>query len=1167
MKQKLFLALLSFLLVPLGMMAQNVTLSANNGNTIASMKNGGVEDTFYSLGGFATWQHEQLNMMLTVADDTQLTENGQLANPANNLFKNGSKIQIAHGQVSNADVCYATLSLPRGYRFTGYTIHFTKPRDPQGNRAFNTGNAGSESSTFGETDITFGNWITSASISINGAEQVIERTEMNEGDMGNVLHFKLQNPSRTRALIQLEYAEFFFTAEENYTPVLPIGDFDAVSAVDIPFATSKVDFGTIESRSYNNSRRISYSSANVHDLEGDLHLYEAESTTGGNGIDGLSGEVVDYKEGTISSKGGYFQLGRADEEQVYFIESPDNVKLGDANGTRIPVGYRITQADFEYINNISETVHYITYTANGTKYYLNAEGAFSATPTEWEEDEGGRLHSYANGDDTYLGFTVGGSALNRTYTFAIYRDSRPDHPLYVNSDNRIYGTYQGTFGNTTVYLKYNSGNAQVATGNNGNLTSWETGYNEYDNNFTLYIYDKTGENPEEIVVNSENPIGTYTLKGLNNDAVKFGVKGVGFVRATLTMQALDPYLDNMTVVCQDENQTKIRTTQTFTASDFSVSGGEFYFYVPEDLHGDNVKITFEELKSKYFDESYEGGSADHNARISFVKSDHYNAFGSESNNNVYSNLDEAANAEEERLKVGIVGTKKFRFNNADEVGTNGGYYMEFPFSLENYQAGGGSFDEMTFTVSEEDQVLTRYVFTTDETRYNIAPTTATQHRAYAFYEMIVHVQTGTYEPKFAFTKIYDKTFSNPDKDDAYYGVTVTCEDQTGKPGYCSTQAIRNGLAKILTVTKVDDFGNTDIPEKATQILYLDFSQLAGIYQVSSTDETEQQTIENMIQLLAKNCLIFVPEGTSAAVDNVAYKTGGGDFVAANNVVLTDKEPFYSPFDISFAGMANKVTYKREITIDKYGKVQNASLILPFVVTVDENGIHQNPDGTSFSLHTMQSENALALIDGSTYAYFPPLSNVSATEANKPYMVHLDENSTEDNISFVVEQPGSTIFATTGMEEDYSLIGETSTGLDVAEGGLGQPAGLYAFTPHGTYAGQQIPKAAGVFYFAKNKFVSSLDYIYDDDIYVYPFRVYYNTISSNGSNSLSAFDIIFGEGVGNITDGIGTVKEGQPVYDYNAPVYDLQGRKVAESLRGVAAQKGMYVINGMKVVIK
>ncbi|MBQ8050714.1 MAG: hypothetical protein IJ197_03965 [Bacteroidaceae bacterium] len=1157
------------LLVPVGMQAQNVTIKATNGSTIASVKNGGVDDTFFGLGGFATWQHEQLSMVLTVADDTQLTPNGQLGNPANNLFANGQYMQVAKGRANGANVCYVTLSLPNGYRFTGYTIKFTKPRNAQ-NGEFNTGY--NDQSTFGETNSTFATYMTQATITTDGAAQIITRTEGAGGTMSNVLYFKLQNPTQSRALVQLESAEFFFTAEGNYSPVTPAGEIASpVSAVDVPFSTSKVDFGPITSRNYLGSTRVSYSSANVTDLEANFKLYEAESIEDGTEIDGISGKVVKYGAGTISSSGGYFKLGRDGQEQIYYLETPTSVTLSD--GTANPLGYRIVSAQIEYANQVTASRTFrIQYWSGSTNYYLNTNGRFTTTQVIWEMDSEGYISSNGN----YLYFNNGYAATQSSRPASserfgidengnIYQLNYPTYFItYYQQGGTRYGLISNTSGNKATYQEISTSSSSVG-------------------DFTINVYDKTGNS---VFATRTDGNGTITLAGLNNDAVKFGVEGIGLVRATLTLQALDPYLDQMAVVCQDEVQTAIRLSQDFTASDFSVSGDDFYFFLPEDCAGHSVAITAENLKSKYFDETYTGGDASHTSRISFVKSDHYNAFGN-SNNNVYSDRDEAANAQLERLKVGIVGTSKFKFNNADEVGESGGTLTEYPFSLNSYAMApnNGSFSTLYFSsVDETDQVATRYVFTTDETRYNIAPTTATQHRAYAFYQMTVHVQVSNYDPQIEFKKIYDQTLYGTGQTDAFYGVVVTATDGNGKPGYSSTGKIFEKIETILNETHVDDKGNTDLPASAKQLLYLDFSQLAGIYQLTTGG---QQSMEGFAAANAPNCIFFIPLGHGAPSDNVCYKTEAGTYMAANNIVLTDKEPFYTPYNIYFSGEAQKVTYKRKITKDKYGKVQNASIILPFVITVDENGTHTNPDGTSFTLHTMQANNALKLDGESTYAYFPNLSNVTITTANTPYMVKLEENSTEDGISFVVEQPGSTIYATTGMNSsDYTFAGTASTGVAV-DASEAQTAGTYTFTSTGTYAGQRVPKTENIFYFANNMFVSSADLITGGIVNIAPFRAYYATNGTGAGVRLSNLDIIFGEGEGD-TDAIRTLRQNDLGMSIQAgrgqltitaaEAGDVRIAAVngisrgnltvkAGETRTVSVPAGIYVVNGVKVVVK
>lgn len=1213
MRKKFTFALLSLLLVPLGMMAQDVTIRGNNGSCVAAVKNGGVGDTFFNLGGFATWQHEQLSMVLTTSDGTKLTPNGQLDNPANNLFKSddGTKMQIAHGQIEGANVCYLSISLPQGYRFTEYMITFSKPYNQYKGRYdgrdvyFNASN--NAQSTFGETNSTFNTYKTSATISTGGSEQTIKRKEVltgEESDMGNVLYFMLELPTNERTLIQLENAVFYFTSEENYSPVSPaLPMIEPMTAVDVPFSTSKVDFGAIESNTYNGVSRVSYSSANVHDLVANFTLYEEGSVEAGTDIDGVPGNVVKYETGgTISSAGGFFKLGKSNAEQVYFIESPTSVEISDDESHKVPVGYRIIGAEFEYAKNVSDVASrtfYITcefeytYTtvwgwSEETHYatqtrYLNTDGRFTTTPTLWEMDKDGFISS----GSYYLYFNNGYAGTTRTKPGNSERFGVNDNGIYQLQYPSYFICYlpNGTSQNSTVTGLISKNSGLRATYVEETTTSSSSSVGD----FILKVYDKTGNTVYQTRNTANGDTQKITLTGLNNDAVKFSVQGIGLVRATLTLQALDPYLNRMEVVCSDPQlqvptgekdeqgepiMGPLRIEQNFTATDFSVNGGEFHFYLPAECKTHTVSITFEDLYSKYLDASYEGiGSAKNTSRLNFVKSDHYNKFGT-SQNSLYNDRSEASDPQFERRKVGTVGTAPFKFNNADEVGASGGTMREYPFSLENYAASpnNGQFTQMQFTVSETASTLTRYVFTTDETAYNIAPTTAVQHRAYAYYKMIVHVQSSTYTPNVAFNKIYSQTLNGAAETKPYYGVTVTATDDAGKAGYASTAdvfKIIEGAIKAKTATGTVTEGEGDQEKEigtytgwestftnANQLLYFDFSNLAGVYQIGTDTH---QTMEDFSGTNAPNCLFFIPKGGSAPNNNVAYATGTtGIFHAANDIVLTDKEPFFSPYQIE-AESQNKVEYKRLVTTDKYGKVQNASLILPFAVSLD-GGKHTNTDGTSFSLHTMKAGQTLTIKDGQLVAYFPTLDAALTTAAaNTPYLVKIDGNSTADGVTFTVSQAGGTIMPSTSMAADYTFSGAAVE--NVVAGGDSKGEGTFTFTPKGTYAGQQVAKGENIFYFAKNLFVNSMDYKYDK-INVAPFRAYFATPDAKAK--FASFMPVFEEIDGDVT----AIAPVEAFIDVEAPVYDLQGRMVATSYREAKSLKrGMYVVNGVKIVVK
>lgn len=1252
--------LLLFVLCLVGMQgnAQDVTIRANNGSMIASRPVGGDDyDTFFKCGGFATWQHEQLSMVLTASDATTLTNSEQLANPANNLFSEGTMIQVGKGY-KTYPICYLSLSLPKGYRFTKYTIKFSKPNQLSKSYSgttiqFNTANV---VSTFGETDKTF-DYTNSKDVTRGGAAQTITRTSGSEDDMGNVLYFKLINEPEsgdgTRTIINLESAVFEFTSEADYAPLTVPGDVQGVSAIDIPFNTSKVDYGTITNASYGGVQRVSYSSANVKDLKANFTLYEAGSVKDGADFDGTSGKIIEYKQGSISVEDGYYRIGAADaanpgtEEHIYYIETPSYVLLSD-NATKNPVGYRIVGATVEYkygttnlygSNSKTYDTFYISITTTGwggATYYLNSTGGATTTESNkalWFIDEEGYIRTGANGT-TYLSnynSQSGGNGYAGTT-----QDKASAVKFSISSEGYIYYTENGSnywlrrttsWGTTYFRFQNNTGDRLTRT-MEGNLTIKGEIIGTATGDYTLKVYDKTGTSAQPVTVNSDNASGTITVAGMNNDALKIGVIGTGLIKGTLTLQALDPYLKSMEVVCTDPqvfvdqaNTDPLRITQNFTATDFSVNGGVFYFHLPEECNTHDVAITFEELTNDYLDETYDTGphpgSTDHNSRINFVKSQHYNAFGA-SNNNIYNSRTEAASntlesariaanngvGEYVRTKVGTVGTAKFKFNNADELSSQAGILTEYPFTLEKYAAApnGGGFETMTFTVTDEDQQLTRYVFTTDETRYNIAPTTAVQHRTYAYYQMEVHVQSSTYSPEVTFVKVYDNTvYDNSaeeggsiNQNDAFFGAIVTANDG-GKAGYASTASIFEAIDDAIADEDEAEQAAGDseyvrkAPRTSKQILYLDFSGLAGILQITTQ---QHQSMEDFAGTNAANCMIFLPKGASAPNNNVAYLNDAGTFQAAHSIVLTDKQPFFTPYDIQI-GSENYATYTRMITRPENGVVAKGTLILPFAIDLTD-GVHTNADGKcSFSLNTMKDNQdfsqGASTVDHPSATFEVVSGNKSV--ANTPYVVKVlscDEDG--DNLSFVVKQKAATIVATPKQTSGLGQIfftNETVSGQYTNKKKVTTP---YTCTQQGSFAGVTYDRAVSenVFYFAANMFLNlhTLAKAKGQYLYNYPFRSAYTyPDGGTGNNLLQFFEIDFEGPLGTdaiaempqqadlaVSTGKGYISMSSAI-DQTVSVRSLNGMTVGElnmragDSKSINLPAGIYVVNNVKIIVK
>lgn len=699
-----------------------------------------------------------------------------------------------------------------------------------------------------------------------------------------------------------------------------------------------------------------------------------------------------------------------------------------------------------------------------------------------------------------------------------------------------------------------------------------------DNNFTIRLYDKDGKSYTDYTVNSTTD-QAFSVDDMNNDAVKFKIMDSdnALVYLDVKMQALNPYIYSMDVVCHDDLGYTL--TNTFTASNFSVRGGKFTFYVPDESEG-NRKFTFENLRSNYADNTYYDGTGIGKSRYNFVASPYwktaYNLYNAEYNpNHTYT----------DKVSVDNVGNYPFRFNNADELDNNSTdtqirYWTEHPFSIQEYQKQNNVDNPFGEMIVQEGQTGNAYLFTADETRYNIAPTTASEHRNYAFYHMEVNVVKKTYTSAVELTPLYGTTCYDGDAELAHYGVKITTinEDKTPVEGYLTSEQIATAINN-----KIAEAGIS-----ASQILYVDASELLNVYQPDGLKDLQAK--------LGKNALLYLPQYTTLASNNCATKTLAGTFTSCSNIILTDKHPFYAPYDIS-VGASDYVKYDRMMTVvnsQEYGKSANATIMLPFTLNLDENAMHRNLDyngnpvnNVTFTVKTLQADNCMSYTNEpagnpidyyENYAHFVDYTG-TLTEANKPYMVHVVNAPAETSCLFTALQYGATIKATSGMnEDDYTFNGDNATGT------LANTA--CTFTPKASYAGNKLDKTGNYFYFAKNWFLCSKNIVSGPWLYVYPFRGYF---MYEGSTSASRFGIVFDENnkqtdgientlTGDNSNGI-SVSTGDRAIIIAAPadttirITHVGGSVMTKlSLKAgeqqtVSVPAGIYIVNDRKVVVK
>lgn len=1051
--------------------------------------------------------------------------------------------------------CYMAVTLPKGYRFTGYSITLQNNMDGKSYANFDFA---SMNKVFYETNDRFSNSSYKAIARINASdnkEYTIERQSKGAEDMGNHLYFLLGHEKDGYYGVTIKSFEIFFTTDGFTETMSPSNALGNVSFCQTPFFINKLDLGEIKKNTKNSKTYYSYNYQNVKDVVAYNLLYQENAVQ-----NGIAGDYAANKNISVYSANGqnWFALGN----DTYYAESPMNVTLQDGK-TVLPVGYRITGAKLKVIrSNASKSFVSIVAYKNGTAYYLNTDLKFTTTPTEWVY-ENKKLRC----GDKYLDLTLFANDLKISKSVG-------DGVTFEIENGKIHVKYVGGFTGIT-YDGYVTMASNFDAEFNRKITSSAASYEKVwaGSDYTLKVFGTDKDNVvKTVAVNASSGEQTVEINNLNNDAVKFAVEGLqentkAIVQVELTMEYLNPYVSSLDVVCKEKSGGQ-SVKQTLDVNNFEVRGGEFKFYVP-DGGGAECSFLFENLKSNYADNTYYNGEGNGTSRYNFVNSEYWT---SGKGTKLYEGYDPNA-AYDTKVSTTLAGTVPFRFSNIDELNntsTSGDVRQleEYPFSIEAYKAqtkpGAGEFKTFELSVGEKG---TAYLFVADEPRYNIAPTTGIEHRYFAYYKMSVELSQGAYEPKVDLTKIYDSTCYDGDETVAMYGAKVTTVNDQGAEvaGSLSTEQIWSSLEQSMTENNV----------ASNQVLYVD---LSGLNNVVATDKV---TFENLRDGLSSNTLGYLPKGVSAGTYNYASRLQDGSvFYSGNNMKITDKQPFFAPYGITVPA-EQYVEYARKITTDENGKVAAATVMLPFTISIDDKGLYTNADGTSLSVWAMQKDNFISTSapDGNPMNYKSDVhfvaytSSTGKTEADVPYMVKVENGTDQAETSFVIKQYGSNIEAT---KTGGLYTGDTSTGkLD---------GSAFTFTPKASYAGLKLEKTAGnYFYFGKNMFLNSKN-ISGDYLYCYPFRAVYEY---GGNTSARAFNVTFGENFGYVS-GIETAKAAETGVEIapgagcieihalkNAAVvvYDMSGMVVerldmiAGDTQTVNLPAGIYLVNKNKVAVK
>lgn len=1155
-----------------GLCAQTVSISPKTGNVISALSYGSEQ---HEAGYGGAWVHNQLPMTLLNSDESTLTDNGLMAKHANNVGVVDGYMVFASGATSTT-INHMSLSLPKGYRFTSYKI------------VMDYANNSATQSTFNEMNSSFSSTLASVSVKQNDKGVVIQRTSLNASDMGNILYFKQEHLEN--AIARVKITSFVVTFEctekldENLKPGVTTLT-SGVSCLALPFQTQRVDLGPITQKTVNSYTSYKYDYNNVKDLAADFLLYDNAGIVDGAAKPETAGDGC---IASIYDGGTYTYIGL--KNNTYWLETPtDAVAQGKVN---IPVGYRIVGARLVYENNITENIKkgdniYIT---DGKGNYMNATLKFTANKVLWYYDADGKLSTNSGNSTVYLRHKRNWNFFSYTYSLETTTDSDQASAFYTDGTSLSYGS-----GTDSHIISFDSDGNAVYDVTQSNAIAINSAATSADNSFTVRMFDKTGNNvAQEVAVNKDNPTGDIVLEKLNNDAIKFQIEGLtgdqlAYVCLQVQLEALNPYIDKMDISCtQPSGEKKLKNL--YLADDFTIgTNGKVDFAVPTNFGTTGLHFAFEGLHHKNADETYGDPTVvGKHSRYHFVKSDYYDLIGE----NLQAHRSDAADYDyTKKIEVKVAGTKAFKCNNSDifKAGTTGDdtyYYVENRYSNAAYKTQGGTWNKML--VNNGDDYVKRYLVVCDETRYNIAPTTTPRHAFYAYYSTDLKLTTVDYVPELTYTKVYkDAVVPNTYDANYYVGVKVSLKDTNNKPitagqGYVYAKQI---------IDKIDEDINNkkeNAPVDTKHILYFDASNINSLL-FSDMDST-WGTLTDLKAQLGDNALLYMPEGVTANLKNVVTKSlSGDDFVSENDIELVDQQPFFAPYSIRL-NAANEVVYKRKVTLNHNETKKWVSLMLPFTVAVDQTSGRyiQTKDNCAFTFYTMNTDNTFSNAQETgeyiyeADAHFSPFTGQFVTQPNKAYVVSIDqmEETNSDKVLFVVRQSGSTIEATPATLTQPLIQGETATGKIKGE--------ATTLVNYGSYCGVKVPKTEGIFYFNKDKFISSL--LLDErfqDVYVLPFRSYY--ACQNGANNVRYLNIslepntetswidnatetattsagfMFSAETGKLT--ITATKDLRTnIRNINGQTIDTTSLKAGET-RTVALPSGIYMVNGTKVVVR
>ena len=225
---------------------------------------------------------------------------------------------------------------------------------------------------------------------------------------------------------------------------------------------------------------------------------------------------------------------------------------------------------------------------------------------------------------------------------------------------------------------------------------------------------------------------------------------------------------------------------------------------------------------------------------------------------------------------------------------------------------------------------------------------------------------------------------------------------------------------------------------------------------------------------------------------------------------------------------DKIVYQRSFDAERVGKFQ--AWFVPFDYTITA-GDAEKFDFFKINFIANADEEGINPESDKVYVFLNPVAAGKTLQGNMPYVYRPKE--AVQNYQFVADGVGTKL-----LPQNTSVVMETSTTTTT-----------YQF--YGTYSNMTATTANPFYYISINGAIC-----YGTDVSVGPFRWLMKATNKSGNPAYYSRSITFVESG---TTGIEDISNKR--CNETGDFYDLQGRKVAQP------SKGLYIVNGRKVVIK